>query len=112
MRVAIPLVNNALCMHLGHCEQFALIDVDEMSRQIVKREDITPPPHEPGLLPGWLAEMGVTNIIAGGMGQHALALFGEQNIGVIVGAPVAGAEDLVRSFLGDTIKVGENTCDH
>jgi len=112
MRVAIPLVDNALCMHFGHCEQFALIDVDVQAGLIVNREDITPPPHEPGLLPGWLAERGVTNIIAGGMGQHALTLFAEQNIGVIVGAPVAGAEELVKSHLGGTLVTGENTCDH
>ena len=28
MRFAIPLAEGQLCMHFGHCEQFALVDVD------------------------------------------------------------------------------------
>ena len=44
----------------------ALIDLEE---GIVLTEDkVVPPPHEPGLLPKWLAEKGATDIIAGGMG--------------------------------------------
>ena len=28
MKIAIPLAAGRLCMHFGHCEQFALVDVD------------------------------------------------------------------------------------
>ena len=79
-KIAIPLENGQLCSHFGHCQQFALINVD--NNTIVSEELITPPPHEPGLLPGWLAQRGVTDIIAGGMGQRAISLFNEQNIKV------------------------------
>ncbi|HOB72593.1 MAG TPA: NifB/NifX family molybdenum-iron cluster-binding protein, partial [bacterium] len=75
MKVAIPLVNGMLCMHFGHCTQFAIIDVDDKEKKIVKREDVTPPPHEPGLLPKWLGEKNVNVIIAGGMGSRAQTLF-------------------------------------
>lgn len=112
MKIAIPMVENVLCMHFGHCEQFALIDVDDGTKAISRRENLTPPPHEPGLLPPWLAERGVTRVIAGGMGQRAQAIFAENGIDVIVGAPAAAPEDLVRSFLDGTLEVGENTCDH
>ena len=87
MKIAIPLANGKLTMHFGHCERFALVDVDPAQKKILKREDIVPPPHEPGLLPPWLAERGATLIIAGGMGQHAQGLFTEQGIKVLVGAP-------------------------
>jgi predicted Fe-Mo cluster-binding NifX family protein len=49
---------------------------------------ITPPPHELVLLPGWLAEKGVTDVIAGGNGQRAIGLFTQQKINVYVGAPI------------------------
>lgn len=29
MKIAIPMAGGQLCMHFGHCEQFALVDVDE-----------------------------------------------------------------------------------
>ena len=63
---------------------------------------ITPPPHEPGLLPRWLAEKGANIIIAGGMGKRAQDLFTEQGIKVVTGAPVAAPDQLVTQYLGSS----------
>jgi predicted Fe-Mo cluster-binding NifX family protein len=112
MRIAIPLADGKLSMHFGHCEHFALVDVNPAEKKILKREDIEAPPHEPGLLPPWLAERGVTMIIAGGMGQRAQKLFAEQGIQVVVGASADTPERLVGDFLAGTLQSGENVCDH
>lgn len=112
MRIAVPLADGRLCLHFGHCERFALVDVDTETKKITNREDLTPPPHEPGVLPRWLAEKGANIIIAGGMGQRAQSLFTENNIRVLVGAPSSTPEELAESFLAGTIELGENTCDH
>ena len=112
MKIALPLAAGKLCMHFGHCEQFVLIDVDETTRKITGKTTVTPPPHEPGLLPRWLAEQGVTNIIAGGMGQRAQTLFQERNINVVVGAPAGEPETLVADYLSGALVSGANTCDH
>jgi predicted Fe-Mo cluster-binding NifX family protein len=112
MRIAIPLADGKLSMHFGHCERFALIDVDPTGKKILKREDIAAPPHQPGLLPSWLAERGANMIIAGGMGQRAKALFAEQGIQVIVGAQCDTPDRLVAAFIAGELKVGENVCDH
>jgi len=66
MRIAIPLTEGKLSQHFGHCQQFAVIDTDDNSKSISNRADITPPPHEPGVLPRWLGGMAVNTIIAGG----------------------------------------------
>jgi len=112
MKIAIPLVNGKLSAHFGHCERFALIDVDAKTKKILKLEDLEAPPHEPGLLPKWLAERGVNMIIAGGMGSRALGLFSEQDIEVVIGAPAESPEKLVGDFLAGTLHVGGNVCDH
>ena len=112
IKIAIPLAEGQLCMHFGHCERFALVDVETQTGKIMNREDVVPPPHEPGLLPRWLAERGARIIIAGGMGQRAQSLFSENGIRVLVGAPSQTPEELVRSYLAGTIELGENTCDH
>ncbi len=112
MIIAIPLANGKLAMHFGHCERFALVDVDPTQKQIVKRDDIDAPPHEPGLLPSWLAERGAKLIIAGGMGQRAQGLFAQQGIQVVVGAPVDTPERLAGDFLTGRLQAGENICDH
>lgn len=112
MRIAIPLANEKLCMHFGHCERFALVDVNEKEKNILNREDIDAPAHEPGLLPHWLAERGATMIIAGGMGQRAQSLFAQQGIQVMVGAPSDTPERLVGDYLSGILQVGKNVCDH
>lgn len=112
MRIAIPLAEGKLCMHFGHCQQFAIIDVDTKENKITNRQDLTPPPHEPGVLPRWLGEQKVSTIIAGGMGGRAQSLFTEQNIEVVVGAPAEAPEGLVSAFLSGTLKTGINACDH
>ena len=112
MRFAIPLADGKLAVHFGHCASFALLDVDPEGKSVMVREDVDAPPHQPGLLPPWLAERGVNRIIAGGMGQRAQALFAEHGIEVIVGAPVDTPERLVAACLDGSLQVGSNSCDH
>ncbi len=112
MRIAIPLAGGQLCMHFGHCEQFALLDVDPEARRVLTKQLLTPPPHEPGLLPRWLHEQGANVIIAGGMGQRALQLFAQNGIEVIVGATGGTQEEIAAAYLAGTLKAGENVCDH
>jgi len=109
-KIAIPLENGQLCLHFGHCEQFAILETE--NGNIVSENLITPPPHEPGLLPAWIAQKGVTDVIAGGMGQRAIVLFNEQKINVFVGASVKSSKDLVADFLSNKLEGGANYCDH
>jgi len=111
MKIAIPLVNGRLCMHFGHCEQFALVETNEQN-SIVDKTLLTPPPHEPGVLPAWLHEQGADVIIAGGMGMRARQLFESNDITVVVGAPAEEPEQLVAKYLSETLETGENVCDH
>jgi predicted Fe-Mo cluster-binding NifX family protein len=112
MKIAIPMADGKLTTHFGHCESFALIDVDPAEKTILNRTDVVPPPHAPGLLPPWLAEKGVGLVIAGGMGQRAQGLFAAQGIQVFVGAPSETPEILVGQYLSGTLRSGVNACDH
>ena len=112
MKIAIPTVEGKLCMHFGHCEKFVIIEVDKNEKKIVSQESVTPPPHEPGLLPKWLNELGANCIIAGGMGGRAQDLFKQFNITVVTGARDEKPEDIVESYLNDKLTTGPNTCDH
>ncbi len=109
-KFAIPLENGLLCSHFGHCQQFAIVTVEDNT--IVSEELVTPPPHEPGILPEWLSARGVTNIIAGGIGNKAVNLFKAKNIDIIVGAELKKSTELVTDWLNNTLMAGENCCDH
>ncbi|MBU0756112.1 MAG: NifB/NifX family molybdenum-iron cluster-binding protein [Planctomycetes bacterium] len=112
MKISIPIVQGRLSPHFGHCETFALIDVDETTKKILGREDIEAPPHQPGLLPVWLHERGVNMIMAGGMGIRARELFAQKNIEVLVGAPSKDPEELVEDWMQGNLSLGDNICDH
>ncbi len=112
MRYAIPVNDGSLSPHFGHCAQFALFDVDEASKTVKLKTVVDSPGHAPGVLPAWLAEQGASIVIAGGMGSRAVALFNENNIRVIMGAPQMDAEELLRQYLDGTLMLGENVCDH
>ncbi len=110
MKFAIPLAYGKLTAHFGHCQEVALIDVED--KQINNKEILVPPPHEPGVLPKWLSDLEVNVIIAGGMGHRAISLFGEHGIKVITGAQELEPEELIKSYLDNTLVAGDNLCDH
>jgi ATP-binding protein involved in chromosome partitioning len=112
MRIAIPVADGRLCMHFGHCEQFAFVDTDTATRQVLETRYVTPPPHVPGLLPEWIQAQGAGIVVAGGMGARAQNLFAERGVAVVTGAPAEAPEVLARAYLDGTLVTGENACDH
>ena len=112
MQIAVPLSNGQLALHFGHCEKFAIIEVDLEKKIIMNSTELPAPAHAPGLLPSWLHEQGVNVVIAGGMGQRAKALFQAANIEVIIGAPAQEAKALVQNYLDNVLMTGPNICDH
>ena len=112
MKYAIPVTGGMMSPHFGHCEQFALFDVDEQKKEITGKELVASPGHQPGLLPEWLAEQGVEMVIAGGMGSRAQVLFQQNGIGVVLGALESDPEKAVLGYLEGRLVSGDNICDH
>jgi predicted Fe-Mo cluster-binding NifX family protein len=56
--------------------------------------------------------LGANVIIAGGMGGRAIDLFKQNSINVIIGAPALEPEELVKSYLNNTLVTSANVCDH
>ncbi|MCD6391659.1 MAG: NifB/NifX family molybdenum-iron cluster-binding protein [Dehalococcoidia bacterium] len=112
MRFAVPVTEAKVADHFGHCTHFALFDVDEATKAIVKKEVIPSPGHQPGFLPAWLAEEGVSVVIASGMGSRARALFEENRIKVVVGVLGVDPEKVVLDYIKGELATGDNICDH
>jgi len=112
MKYAVPVSNGKLAAHFGHCEHFSIIDFDVGANAITCKELVASPGHQPGLLPVWLAEQGVSVVIAGGMGSRAQDLFRENHIHVIVGAMENDPEQVVLDHIRGTLATGDNVCDH
>jgi predicted Fe-Mo cluster-binding NifX family protein len=112
MKFAVPLSEGKLAEHFGHCKNFAMVETDDNKKQIVNRNDVTAPPHQPGVLPAWVAGQGVNVVIAGGIGAKARQLLNKQGVEVLIGAPVDVPELLVDAYLNGSLKSGPNLCDH
>lgn len=111
-RYAVPVVNGKVCLHFGHCENFAIVDYDQEAKAITNTVLEVPPMHEPGVLPKWLHEKGADVIIAGGMGTRAQAIFQQFDIAVVVGAPMEEPSAVVTAFEAGDLAVSDNICDH
>ena len=112
LRIAVPVAQGRLSAHFGHCEEFALFDVDTEAKEILAETRLAAPPHEPGLLPAWLAERQTDVILAGGMGQRAQGLFTDKGIKVCIGASADEPQKVVTAYLNGELILGDNICDH
>ena len=110
-KIAIPIANNKLSSHFGHCEHFFFIEVNN-NNEITNEEILIPPEHQPGTYPNWLAENGITDVIAGGLGQRAIDILNEKGVNVFVGAGVDEPMSIAKNFLNGTLTTQANMCDH
>lgn len=103
MRIAVACDNGKVSGHFGHCEAFAIYDVEDAD--IIKSEFVANPGHRPGFLPNFLNGLGTNVIISGGIGGGAVDIFNEHGIEVIAGAagdPEAAAKSYLRGELKST----------
>jgi len=112
MRIAIPMENGQASAHFGRCSEFAILDVARQEKKVVKKEVVSAPAHQPGLLPGWLGEQGVQMVISTGMGMRAQSLLDQLGIQVITGAGEGDPESIADDFLNNLLTSGENVCDN
>lgn len=107
MRVAISTDGEFVSAHFGRCPTFTLVDVE--NGKVAKKAEITNPGHQPGAIPQFLHQKGVSCIVAGGMGQRATMFFEEYGIQAIVG--VSGKiDDVVEQLKKGTLEGGESLC--
>jgi len=112
LRFAFPLADGVVSGHFGHAEQFLFLDVDSSTRQIINEESLTPPPHEPGVIPRWLAAQKANLLFTGGIGARAREILTENNIETITGVTPKNPREIVADYFGNNLELGEDCCDH
>jgi len=108
--IAVPVQGRQFTDHFGHCEEFAIFETN--GYQVTGIEYTEPPVHQPGAYPRFLAQKGVSAIIAGGMGMKAQDIFAASNIEVVMGVNPDTPEKLVELYLNGQLDFGNNRCDH
>lgn len=105
MKIAIPSVlpgglEAQVGAHFGHCDCYTLVDVED--GPVVKSEVIPSCAHEHGgcLAPvNYLADRGVTVLLAGGMGMRPLMGFLQEGVDVYYAAGIETVEKAVAAHI-------------
>jgi ATP-binding protein involved in chromosome partitioning len=101
MKFALPVDNGKLTDKFGQASQFAIFKVKD--GEVGPKELMPAPPHEPGGIPEWLDDLGITHVIAGTLGEKAQGLLTKKGIEVVAGAPLEAPEMLVEKYLNKTL---------
>ena len=109
-KIAVPVAGGMLSSHFGHCEEFLFATVE--NGKLTKTENLVPPPHEPGVIPNWLAQQGATVVLVGGMGERAQDILQSRGVAVVCGVQSDKPLEIVDLYLKRNLKVGDNTCNH
>lgn len=124
MKIAISTDRDKVSPHFGRCPQFTIIEVE--NNKLIDKKVIENPGHHPGYLPQYLNEIGVSCIVAGGMGMRAKELFGQTGIETILGiegeieevvdkiidGSLEGREGICQPGLGKGYGIEKTECDH
>lgn len=109
-KIAVPVVGGMLSSHFGHCEEFMFATVE--NGKVTKTENLVPPPHEPGVIPNWLAQQGATVVLVGGMGERAQEILQSRGVAVVCGVQPDKPLEIVNRYLERNLTVGGNSCNH
>ncbi|BBB33524.1 ATP-binding protein involved in chromosome partitioning [Thermotomaculum hydrothermale] len=113
IKIAIPLdENDKPSAHFGHAPKFAFVTADREKKVVVSREDKTPPPHEPNVIPQWLADNEADVLLTGGIGPKAETILNNNKVVVIKGVTGDNIEKIVTDYLNGSLQTQENMCDH
>lgn len=108
MKIGIAAENNCVSEHFGHCEGFAIY---ELENNLVKSKHfLSNPGHQPGFLPRYLYEQGINIIISGGIGGGAIQLFNEKGIEIITGVS-GNIDDIINNFIKGDLQSSQSICD-
>jgi predicted Fe-Mo cluster-binding NifX family protein len=113
MKIAIPSKNNMVDGHFGHCEYFTIYSVNDDHK--IEHEELFESPAECGCksnLAGVLKQIGVTTMLAGGIGQGAINVLNQHGIEVYRGCS-GNVRQLTEEFLkGAVVDSGETCSQH
>jgi len=98
---------NFVSPHFGRCPYFTIIEIED--KKILSKEIIKNPGHQTAFLPQFLSEIGVSCILAGGMGRRAQGLFAEKDIEIMIGI-TGEIDEVVSKFVSGKLESGESSC--
>lgn len=108
LRIAIPVRGEVFCEHFGRCDGFYLCDVSEGA--VDRPRMVRRPRCKCESVPGWLGEMGVNVVLAGGIGVVGTRRLAELGIEVVAGCVGVEPGAMVERFIRQGPGEQDNPC--
>lgn len=111
MKIALPTHQNQIDSHFGHCEYFTVFTVDENSKEITAQDTVASPEGCgcKSNIASVLAEMGVTVLLAGNMGDGAVNVLNNAGIQVLRGCS-GDVKAVALNWLNGTLTDSGESC--
>jgi predicted Fe-Mo cluster-binding NifX family protein len=111
MKIALPSRQNQVDEHFGHCEYFTVFTVNN-NNEIMSEETVASPANCgcKSNVAQTLAQMGVTTMLAGNMGQGAVNVLNSCGIDVLRGC-TGDVKRVAEHWLSGTLKDSGIACD-
>ncbi len=112
LKIALPARDGRIDDHFGHCEYFSVVTVENDAITTEQRVD---PPAGCGCkssIVATLAEMGVSVMLAGNMGEGAVQVLGNHGIKVYRGCSGKPADAVKQWLAGSVRDSGQSCSDH
>jgi predicted Fe-Mo cluster-binding NifX family protein len=112
MKIALPARDGQIDDHFGHCDYFFVVTVD--GDKIVNEQRVESPAGCgcKSNIVGTLAEMGVTVMLAGNMGQGAVNILGNHGIKVYRGCTGELTRAVQQWLAGNVVDSGQSCAEH
>jgi predicted Fe-Mo cluster-binding NifX family protein len=113
MKIALPTTkDNLIDGHFGHCEFYSIYTISD-NNEIVNIQTLEAPCTCgcKSNIASTLANMGVTIMLAGGMGDGAVNVLNASGISVVRGCS-GNVESVVKEYIEGRVKDSGNSCNH
>lgn len=107
MKIAVASNRGVISAHFGHSEGFEVFEVE--GTEISTKDFVVSPGHGKGSLPGLLISMKTDVLLAGGLGEGAVARLEEGGIKVISGVS-GNTMDAVHRYMSGELKSEGSLC--
>ena len=109
MKIAVTFANGEVFQHFGHTEDFKLYEIE--AGQVVSSEIINTNGNGHDALASFLADLSVSVLLCGGIGDGAQAALTDAGIEICSGAQ-GDADAAVNAYLNGELKSAGANCDH
>jgi len=112
-KVAVPVAGDQFSEHFGAAEGFLIFESQGEGEDGLVEHRFPAPAHQPGAFPAWLRSLGVSAVLAGGMGPRAQQMLHSAGIDLVLGISGGTPRRLVESYLkGELVSQGSSCEGH